>query len=256
MSSQPTPTITVTDPQNNPLRLGETQLARELKDSQTKQERDSRQGKNTIKTESKPANVLQFLQLGVNYNGLIYPPAIDQWAGFTSTEPIDRLKLNNLSEFRLTVATNLVPRGFPDTSTLPTTKATIPVQFSILIYTIDDITGFQAKPLLGVNVGNLTVTTIGEILFTPFNNSVNLLDTISSQERGLTTPVFTTSNISKLTNTQLDYILNNGVQYVYGVFPELDTLTVSQKAFLDNNVFLMSFGVSTSFIYTGIRAVS
>lgn len=256
MSNQPTPTITVTDPQNSPLRLGETPLARELKDSQQKQERDSRLGKNTIKTESKPASVIQFLQLGVNYNGLIYPPAIDQWAGFTSTEPIDRLKLNNLSEFRLTVATNLVPRGFPDITTLPTTNATIPVNFSVLIYTNDDTTGFQAKPLLGINVGNLTVTTGGEILFTPFNSSVNLLDTITSQERGLTTPIFTASNISKLTDTQLDYILNNGVQYTYGVFPQLDTLTVSQRTFLDNNLFLISFGISTSFIYTGIRAVS
>jgi hypothetical protein len=62
MSSQPTPTITVTDPQNNPLRLGESQLARELKDSQTQQERNSRQGKNLIVPRQESSGAITFFQ--------------------------------------------------------------------------------------------------------------------------------------------------------------------------------------------------
>lgn len=141
MSSQPTPTITVQDPQNSPLRLGETPLARTLKDSQVQEERDSRLGKNLIVPRQESSGAITFFQ-GVGGGTAPYKwgASRGQFEGFKYLPSLNTLKLNNLFEFRLTVSINAFLSDNQNIFPLPASNFTCPVSF--IIATIDNLNNF------------------------------------------------------------------------------------------------------------------
>lgn len=252
MSNQPTPTITVTDPQNNPLRLGETPLARELKDSQQKQERDSRQGKNLIVPRQESSGAITFFQ-GVGGGTAPYKwgSSRGQFQGFKYLPSLQTLKLNNLFEFRLTVSINAFLSDLQNIFPLPASNFTCPVSF--IIATIDSLNNFQ--PIFAIQLDDVTATTSGIQTIPNFSANYNLLNYATIDQRSGTgnSTVFV-SNPSAITESQAQ-VLFNGSQLIYGAFVDNSALTGDNQTYFNNNSTIFKFAIDLSFNYIGVQTV-
>lgn len=263
MSNQVTPTITVQDPQNNPLRLGETRLARDLKNDQEKQERDSRLGKNLIITKSVTSGFSSAIQAGIG--GGVPPyfwgvsPA--NFKGMFGTSSLQTLKLNNLTDFSLNL--NIVPfqQEAVISSVLPTTSFTCKLNFCLAqVETVFNPTdGFGFQPIFCKNIGDFTYDLVNGYTLTGISENFNLLDyaPISSRSGSGIDQVFN-SNPSQITEAQAQDIWQNGSTFIYGLFIDYSNLTGDNFTFMDNNVssgLVWIYAVNLTLSYTGIQAV-
>lgn len=252
MSSQPTPTVTVTDPQNNPLRLGETLLARELKDSQELKKRNSRQGSNLIVPRQESSGTVTFFQ-GVGGGTAPYKwgSSRGQFQGFKYLPSLETLKLNNLSEFRLTVSINAFASDLQDITTLPTGDFTLPVSF--ILATIDTDNNFQ--PIFAIELDSVTGNVFGIQTIPSLSANYDLLNYATIEQRSGTgnSTVFV-SNPSAITESQAE-ILFNGTQLIYGAFVDNSALTGDNATFFNNNSTIFKFAIDLSFSYIGVQTV-
>jgi hypothetical protein len=256
-NKSPVKAITVADPSNQPLLIGESQATRELKTAKLKAERASKIGQSLLISKSESAFVDQpFQNKGGGTAPYFWAASRGQWAGFVGISSLEILKLNNLSEFRLKLDINGYFKEIPDNTTLPTGDFVVPVSF--IIASIDTSNNFQ--PLFAVALPDATGNTGGLQTYSYLNQNYDLLDyALFSDRTGSGTSTVFVSNPSKLTEPQAEAIFANGATLIYGVFVDLSALSGDTLTYMTNNVIntvnVFRQSISLSFNYTGVQAV-
>lgn len=262
MSSQVTPTITVQDPQNNPLRLGETRLARNLKDDQEKQDRDSRLGKNLIITKSVASGFRDSIQAGAGGTSPnLWGATPANFKGMCGTPSLQILKLNNLVDFSLNLSVVPFQQEFVNTSVLPTSDFTCPVNFCLAqVNTVfNPISSFGFQPIFSKSLPAFEYSLTNSFTLRGISENFDLLNyaPITSRSGSGIDQIFI-SNPSQITEAQAQDIFANGATFIYGVFIDVTSLTGDNLTFMTNNVGLGVVWVYTTNLtlsYTGLQTV-